>query len=89
MQHLVVFTYTGSDDELVKGAMIYKELKLTRAFVHTTFIPDYWGSLHAKFFQGENMNYKGTLLLINKAELHEIDIFEVPDRYHNLARVDL
>ncbi len=88
MQHMIVLFYTTNDDEHIKGILLYDDMKLSHAFLHTTFVDAYWTTLVAKSFMcsGRTPN---TAEIIKDAGLLEVTLAEIPSEHHNFGEIEL
>lgn len=88
MDHLCLLRYTGHENEQIKGCLLYEDYKLTKAFLHPTFVTEYWTDIKASFFMATgNMNAKGTLKTIKEAELIEVNLDKVSEEFQKIGSV--
>ncbi len=83
--HLAMITYTSDDDENIKGALIYDNYVLTRAFLHPTFVDAFWTDLSFKCFAASgDMDLEGTLQTLEEADLDEVQLGLVPEEFQRI-----
>lgn len=88
MRHLCLLRYTSHENEQIKGCLLYKDYKLVKAFLHSTFVSEYWKDIKASFFVTTGgINVKQVLKIIKEAELTEVSLVKISQEFQEIRSV--